>query len=119
MLHLLLVAIIRNSVPEKLDLALRIGRRLFTLPWKGLGPICTSRGMGSEETSVVDIFEHNFLSAAAEGLREPKDATDSEGLLDRLEQCCRLAEGKKEEASILRRNFAAMDRKSTRLNSSH
>ena len=108
MLHLLLVAIIRNSVPEKLDLALRIGRRLFTLPWKVLGPICTSRGMGSEETSVVDIFEHNFLSAAAEGLREPKDAADAEGLLDRLEQCCRLAEGKKEEASILRRNFAAM-----------
>jgi hypothetical protein len=108
LLHRLLIGIIRSELPEKLDPALRIGRRLFTLPWKVLEPICTKQGMGSEGETIVDIFEHNFLGAVAGGLHEPEDDADAESQLERLEQCCRLVQRCEEESTILRRNFARM-----------
>jgi hypothetical protein len=108
-LNVLLIEIIQDDVPEKLDLALRIGRRLFTLPWKVLEPICTARGQVSEDNkTVVDIFERHLLAAAAGGLREPDNDADAAGQLEQLELCCRLTERSQKETSTLRHNLAAM-----------
>lgn len=65
-----------NPSADQLQLGYELARRQLALPWAALRPICVERGLISDETDLVRMFENDLVSLALHWARPAADSPD-------------------------------------------